>query len=169
MPIALALIKVRRMKTILLAAALTFSLSARAAESTSVDLKDGTGASIGSAKLKEGKKGVEIKLDVKGLTPGKHGMHLHETGKCDGPDFKSAGGHLNPDGKEHGLKNPKGAHEGDMPVITVDKDGKSKETVDAPFAKLADLHGKALVIHAQEDDQMTMASSGGRVACGLIP
>jgi Cu-Zn family superoxide dismutase len=170
MPIARALIKVRRMKTLLFAAALLFSLSARAAESTTVDIKDGTGASIGSAKLSETKKkGVEIKLDVKGLSPGKHGMHLHETGKCEGPDFKSAGGHLNPDGKEHGLKNPKGSHEGDMPVITADKDGKAKETVDAPFAKLADLHGKALVIHAQEDDQMTMASSGGRVACGLIP
>jgi Cu-Zn family superoxide dismutase len=170
MPTLWGLIKVRRMKTLLFAAALTLSLSARAAESINVDLKDGTGNSIGTAKLTETKKkGVEIKLDVKGLTPGKHGMHLHETGKCDGPDFKSAGGHLNPEGKEHGLKNPKGSHEGDMPVITADKDGKSKEKVDAPFAKLADLHGKALVIHAQEDDQMTMTSSGGRVACGLIP
>jgi superoxide dismutase, Cu-Zn family len=169
MPIATALIKVRRMKTLIFAAALTLSLSARAAESTKVDVKDTTGASIGSARLSDSKKGVEIKLNVKGLTPGKHGMHLHETGKCEGPDFKSAGGHLNPEGKEHGLKNPKGSHEGDMPVITADKDGKSKETVYAPFAKLADLHGKALVIHAQEDDQMTMTSSGGRVACGLIP
>jgi len=56
-----------------------------------------------------------------------------------------------------------------MPVISVSKDGKAKETVIAPFAKLADLHGKALVIHAKEDDQMTAASSGERVACGVIP
>ena len=155
------------MKTLLLAA-LAVSFSAGAAQSVKVDLKDGKGESIGTAKLSQAKKGVDIKLDVHGLTPGKHGMHLHETGKCDGPDFKSAGGHLNPEGKEHGLKNPKGSHEGDMPVITVGKDGKSKSKVNAPNAKLDDLHGKALVIHAQEDDQMTMASSGGRVACGVI-
>jgi len=112
---------------------------------------------------------VNIKVDVKGLTPGKHGIHLHETGKCEGPDFKSAGGHLNPDNKEHGLKNPKGPHEGDMPVMTASAKGTSRQTVNAPNAKLADLHGKALVIHAKEDDQMTAASSGERVACGVIP
>jgi Cu-Zn family superoxide dismutase len=157
------------MKTLLLLAALAVSSSARAAEPTTVQLKDGKGESIGTAKLSDASKGVDISLDVKGLTPGKKGMHLHETGKCDGPDFKSAGGHLNPEGKEHGLKNPKGSHEGDMPVITVGEDGRSTSKVNAPNAKLADLHGKALVIHEKEDDQMTMASSGGRMACGVIP
>jgi Cu-Zn family superoxide dismutase len=149
--------------------ALGLSFSAIAAETATVELKDAKGASIGTARLSDAKRGVEIKLDAKGLTAGKHGIHLHETGKCEGPDFKSAGGHLNPENKEHGLKNPKGAHEGDMPVISVRKDGKAKQTVNAPFAKLADLHGKALVIHAKEDDQMTAASSGERVACGVIP
>jgi len=149
--------------------ALGLSFSAAAAKSVTVELKDAKGASMGTARLSDAKRGVAIKLDAKGLTAGKHGIHLHETGKCEGPDFKSAGGHLNPENKEHGLKNPKGAHEGDMPVITVRKDGKAKETVIAPFAKLADLHGKALVIHAKEDDQMTAASSGERVACGVIP
>jgi Cu-Zn family superoxide dismutase len=157
------------MKTLLLLAALAISSSARAAESVSVDLKNAQGDPAGTAKLSDGKKGVQIKLDAKGLTPGKHGMHLHETGKCEGPDFKSAGGHLNPENKEHGLKNPKGAHEGDMPVITVNGKGNAKQTVTAPFAKLADLHGKALVVHAKEDDQMTAASSGDRVLCGVIP
>jgi Cu-Zn family superoxide dismutase len=157
------------MKTLLLLAALAVTSSARAAESTTVPLQNAKGESIGTAKLSEASKGVDIALDVKDLPPGKKGMHLHETGKCDGPDFKSAGGHLNPEGKEHGLKNPKGSHEGDMPVITVDKDGKSTSKVTAPNAKLADLHGKALVIHEKEDDQMTMASSGGRIACGVIP
>jgi superoxide dismutase, Cu-Zn family len=156
------------MKTLILMAALAFSFSATAAESISVDLKDAKGESAGTAKLSDGKKGVDIKLDAKGLAPGKHGIHLHEAGTCTGPDFKSAGGHLNPEHKEHGLKNPKGSHEGDMPVITADDKGNSTETVTAPFAKLADLHGKALVIHAKEDDQMTMPSSGDRVACGVI-
>ncbi len=149
--------------------ALGLSFSAAAANTVTVQLKDGKGDSVGTARLSDARHGVDIKLDAKGLTAGKHGMHLHETGKCEGPDFKSAGGHLNPENKEHGLKNPKGAHEGDMPVINVGRDGKAKETVNAPFAKLADLHGKALVIHAKEDDQMTAASSGERVACGVIP
>jgi Cu-Zn family superoxide dismutase len=158
------------MNTILvIAGTLMVSAAARGAESVTVELKNGQGEPAGSARLSDASKGVRIKLDAKGLTPGKHGMHLHETGACEGPDFKSAGGHLNPEHKEHGLKNPKGAHEGDMPVITADKDGKAKQTVTAPFAKLQDLHGKALVIHAKEDDQMTAQSSGDRVACGIIP
>lgn len=153
----------------MIAVSLGLSFSAAAAKSVTVQLKDAKGSSIGTARLSDAKRGVAIKLDAKGLTAGKHGIHLHETGKCEGPDFKSAGGHLNPENKEHGLKNPRGAHEGDMPVITVAGNGKAKETVTAPFAKLADLHGKALVIHAKEDDQMTAASSGDRVACGVIP
>jgi superoxide dismutase, Cu-Zn family len=153
----------------IIAVALGLSFPAAAANGVTVELKDAKGSSIGSARLSDAKRGVAIKLDAKGLTAGKHGIHLHETGKCEGPDFKSAGGHLNPENKEHGLKNPKGAHEGDMPVITVAGNGKVKQTVTAPFAKLADLHGKALVIHAKEDDQMTAASSGDRVACGVIP
>src|SRR3954454_20181513 len=155
--------------TRMIVVALAVSFSATAAQSVTVKLKDAKGGSAGTARLSDAKRGVDIKLDAKGLTPGKHGIHLHETGKCEGPDFKSAGGHLNPENKEHGLKNPKGAHEGDMHVISVSDDGKAKEKVNAPFAKLADLHGKALVIHAKEDDQMTAASSGERVVCGVIP
>jgi Cu-Zn family superoxide dismutase len=156
------------MKTLLFAA-LAVSLSATAAESVKVDLKNAKGDSVGNARLSDGAKGVEVKVDAKNLAPGAHGIHFHEAGTCEGPDFKSAGGHLNPEHKEHGLKNPKGSHEGDMPTISADKDGKSKDTVTAPFAKLADLHGKALIIHAKEDDQMTAASSGDRFACGVIP
>jgi superoxide dismutase, Cu-Zn family len=156
------------MKTLLLAA-MAVSLSAAAAESVKVDLKNGKGEPAGTATLSDAAKGVQVKLDAKGLASGAHGIHFHENGTCEGPDFKSAGGHLNPEHKEHGLKNPKGSHEGDMPTISADKDGKSKDTVTAPFAKLADLHGKALIVHAKEDDQMTAASSGDRFACGVIP
>jgi len=142
-----------------------------------VDLADGTGKAIGTATLTASSKGVSIKLDVHDLTPGSHAIHIHATPKCDGPDFKSAGGHFNPDNKKHGMKSPDGAHAGDMPNFTVGKDGKSKATVVAPGVTLGDdAHsvfsgeGTALVIHAKADDMKTdpAGNAGDRIACGVI-
>src|ERR1051326_2352175 len=72
-----------------------------------VDLKDAKGQSVGTATITEDKKGsgVTIKLNVKNLTPGEHAAHFHQTAKCEGPGFTSAGPHLNPDKKHHGLQN----------------------------------------------------------------
>jgi superoxide dismutase, Cu-Zn family len=142
-----------------------------AAGSVSVDLKNGKGEAAGTAQLTQEAKGVKVTLDLHGLAPGQHGIHFHEAAKCEGPDFKSAGGHLNPAGKEHGLDNPKGSHEGDMPNVDADAGGNIKASVTAPNAKLADLaKGTALVVHAKADDQKTnpSGSSGDRVACGVI-
>src|SRR5699024_9321067 len=78
---------------------------------------------IGTAKLSEESDGVHVKLKLEGLKPGLHGIHVHEMPVCKGEDFKSAGSHYNPEGKEHGLMNPEGAHLGDMPNIKADDDG----------------------------------------------
>ncbi len=142
-----------------------------------VELADGTGKAVGTATLTASSKGVSIKLDVHDLTPGEHAIHVHATPKCDGPDFKSAGGHFNPDNKKHGMKAEGGAHAGDMPNFTVGKDGKSKATVTAPGVTLGDdAHsvftgeGTALVIHAKADDMKTdpAGNAGDRIACGVI-
>jgi Cu-Zn family superoxide dismutase len=142
------------------------------------DLKDSKGEKIGEAKFTEMKEGVKVSVKVSGLTPGKHGIHIHQVGKCEGPDFKSSGGHFNPFGKKHGLENPQGAHGGDLPNLVVKKDGKAKAEFVAKGITLKGegdnslFHsgGTSLMIHASEDDEKTdpAGNSGARIVCGVI-
>ncbi|HYS43550.1 MAG TPA: superoxide dismutase family protein [Geobacteraceae bacterium] len=141
------------------------------------DIKDATGKTMGTATLTEEKKGVKIVLKVSGLSPGKHGFHLHEKGACDPPDFKSAGGHFNPFGKHHGAKNPEGKHAGDFPNLEVKENGTAEVTVVAEGATLKKgvgsllrEGGTAIVIHADPDDEMSdpAGNSGTRIGCGTI-
>ncbi len=141
-------------------------------------IKDSNGQPVGSAMLSQGPQGVAITVEVSKLPPGKHGIHIHAAGKCEPPDFKSAGGHFNPSGKKHGLKNPEGAHAGDLPNIEAGPDGKGKLEGTIAGATLgkedpASLFGPggtAVVIHADPDDEMTdpAGNSGARIACGVI-
>lgn len=115
-------------------------------------------------------------LEMRGMAQGTRAVHVHETGKCAAPDFASAGGHLNPDGKQHGLLNPAGPHAGDLPNISIGSDGTGRlETMNERLAlragaALLDSDGSALVVHAAADDFMTdpAGGSGARIACGLI-
>jgi Cu-Zn family superoxide dismutase len=112
---------------------------------------------------------AELKVQAKGLAPGVHGIHLHSVGRCEGPDFKSAGAHWNPGGRQHGLANPEGAHLGDLPNLTVAADGTATATFHVA-GDIADADGTALVIHADPDDNKTDPSgnSGARVACAVL-
>jgi superoxide dismutase, Cu-Zn family len=169
-------------KTSLAAATLLVAVSIATAKDTkpkpvTVKLQNGQGKSVGTATLSQAPNGVSIKLNLHDLTPGDHAIHVHQTAKCDGPDFKSAGGHFNPDGKHHGLQNPEGPHAGDIPNFVADAKGKSAATVVAPNVTLTDgPHsvftggGTALVIHAKADDGKTdpAGNAGDRIACGVI-
>lgn len=141
------------------------------------ELKDRDGKSIGMATFREVSGGVVIDVDVKGLTPGLHAVHVHAIGKCEGPAFTSAGGHFNPAQKKHGLRSAEGPHAGDMPNMYIAKNGTGRFEVLADNITLKtgdrsvfDADGSALVIHAGADDDMTdpTGNSGDRAACGVI-
>lgn len=143
---------------------------------------DATGATVGWARLVEDHAGiVHVNVHVNGLTPGLHGIHIHGVGACS-PTFAAAGGHYNPLAHEHGLLNSAGAHAGDLPNLIVNEDGighldatTDRVTLtDGPttlFDRTAGAIGSAIIIHANEDDQVTNATngnSGGRIACAVI-
>ncbi|GAA0500204.1 superoxide dismutase [Cu-Zn] [Salinibacillus aidingensis] len=143
-----------------------------------IDMYNPDGDSLGKATLAEDPNGVKITLNLSGLKPGLHGIHVHEFPKCDGPDFKSAGNHLNPDSKLHGLMHPEGPHLGDMPNIEADPDGKLSDVeVTVQEATLKDGkksllkgEGTSLIITEEQDDGITQpaGNSGKRMACGKI-
>ena len=136
-------------------------------------LKTATGADAGRATATEVAGGIRYTLDVKGLPAGTHGAHIHTVGRCDAPDFTTAGGHWNPTAMKHGSMNPQGPHEGDLPNLIVDSAGRGTIGMTVPGATMAqmlDADGAAIVVHAGPDDQMTDTSgnSGGRIACGVF-
>ena len=117
--------------------------------------------------------GVKVVADLEGLTPGKHGIHIHECGDCSAVDGTSAGGHFNPMSKDHGSPMGSMRHEGDMGNITADVNGKAHlEYVDKEisFEGMTSIIGRSVIVHKNEDDMQTQptGNAGARVACGVI-
>jgi Cu-Zn family superoxide dismutase len=134
------------------------------------------GAPVGTAELFGQGPALTISIALRGLPPGVHGVHLHMVGKCEGPGFTSAGGHLNPGGHQHGTENPAGAHLGDLPNVTIAADGRGAVQAtlpgarDANLAAIFDADGTAVVVHAMPDDYRTdpAGNAGARIACGVL-
>jgi Cu-Zn family superoxide dismutase len=165
-----------------LAGAFAVQSFAGGASQASATIIDASGATIGWARFVEDAAGtVHVNVHVTGLTPGLHGIHIHGVAACS-PTFAAAGSHYNPLARQHGLLNAAGAHAGDLPNLIVNEEGVAHldATTDrvtltngptSLFDTTAGAVGSALIIHANEDDQVTDATnggSGGRIACGVI-
>ena len=136
-------------------------------------LINASGQTIGTVRAWQTAGGVTFRVNASGLPHGVHGVHVHAVGKCDPPDFASAGPHWNPTGKKHGMSNPAGPHAGDLPNVVVKANGVLGATLvlsAASMSSLIDADGAALVIHAAADDNMTDPSgnSGARIACAVL-
>jgi superoxide dismutase, Cu-Zn family len=148
------------------------------AKPATAELKNAQGEVVGKVRVAPVRKGEGVRItgQVKSLPPGEHGIHIHMTGKCDPPDFTSAGGHFNPTNAKHSL-HTQGGHAGDLGNLTVAANGRAKIDLRIPNVTLAEgansllkEGGTALVIHANADDLKTdpTGNAGGRIACGVI-
>jgi len=153
---------------------------AQAAATATITGKGITGTAQFTERTQGTGKVVEISLTVKGLTPGKHGVHLHAVGKCD-PDFAAAGGHFDPgpaSNTDPDANHP--YHMGDVPNLEVGANGSgtmkamtTRVTLSDGPLSLFDADGTAIIIHGNEDQGITGApksgvSGGPRVACGVV-
>ncbi len=117
--------------------------------------------------------GVLVNVNISGLTPGKHGFHIHEFGDCSAKDGTSAGGHFNPDGHQHGSPHGYERHAGDMGNVTANQDGIAQLEYLDKHIKLNGSHsiiGYSVIVHKNEDDLSSQptGNAGPRVACGVI-
>jgi Cu-Zn family superoxide dismutase len=141
-------------------------------------MRNARGQMVGEAMATREGGVVKIRLTVRGFTPGTHGVHLHQAGRCEPPDFASAGPHWNPSGRQHGRMNPQGPHLGDLPNLQVHENGAGRIDFDiqvpagtaANANPLLDADGTSIVIHAAADDERTdpAGNSGARIACGVF-
>jgi Cu-Zn family superoxide dismutase len=116
---------------------------------------------------------VKVVADITGLTPGKHGFHIHEFGDCSSPDGNSAGGHFNPTSHHHGAPDATDRHAGDLGNIEADASGKAHLEISDKVMKLNgsdSIIGHAVIVHEKVDDLKTQptGNAGGRLACGVI-
>lgn len=140
----------------------------------------GTGPAIGAIVATDSKQGLVLTPMLTGLPPGPHGIHVHQNADC-GPkeqDGKAvpglaAGGHFDP----HATTRHRGpwqddGHKGDLPALAVNGDGAATDKLVAPHLKVADLKGRAIIIHAgadnYSDDPKALGGGGARIACGVV-
>ncbi len=156
---------------------LCFQSTALSADHTARAVLKGTdGQTVGTVMFAPVDQGVKVTAEITGLAKGTHAFHIHGTGVCEAPSFKSAGGHYNPGNKKHGFLSGMGPHAGDMPNITV-----SETTAYEWITDLVSLDatadntlfpesGAAIVIHENPDDYITdpAGKGGSRIACGVI-
>ena len=159
----------------LTAAVVTLSAAMASAQdmgTATAELKNAQGQSVGQVEFRDTPHGVIVTGELTGLPEGPHGFHIHEVGACE-PPFTSAGGHFNPEGRQHGMANDEGKHAGDLPNIHVPASGEvtvEHFAVGLTLEALLGEDGSAVVIHAGSDDHATdpTGNAGDRIACGVV-
>lgn len=137
-------------------------------------LVSGEGGGVsGTVKFTQQRQGVRVQADVKGLTPGPHGFHVHEKGDLSKSDFTSAGGHFNPTGHPHASRSAPERHIGDLGNLQAGRDGRATADFVDTKLRLAGPHsiiGRAVIVHEKADDLKSQPTgdAGGRVAGGVI-
>lgn len=147
-----------------------------AGASAIAELKFTDDAAAGTVRFYRIRDEVQVLAILTGIEQGTHAVHLHTTGSCEGPNFTSAGGHLNPGGMQHGTSNPAGPHMGDLPNVEISGRGTGSFTAvlrgnaDQVMNALLDADGSAVVVHEDEDDYLTdpTGNAGSRIACGVV-
>jgi superoxide dismutase, Cu-Zn family len=154
--------------------------AAQPGASAVAEVRDPTGRIVLNAEFREGSGEVSVRITVPDPPPvmtNTHGLHIHETGRCDPPDFRTAGAIFNPSGKAHGLQNPSGPMLGDLPNLQLDVAAAAGYTATLTGATLGsgasallDTDGSALVLFRGGDDGRSQpeGNAGGRIACGII-
>ena len=127
----------------------------------------------GYVKFTQAKEGVEAFAEIKGLKPGKHGLHIHEHGDCSAPDFSTAGAHYNPTDKKHGGPDSEERLVGDLGNIIAQQDGTAfYERIDSTISLNGpnSIVGRSIVIHSAPDDLISQpaGNSGNKIGCGVI-
>jgi Cu-Zn family superoxide dismutase len=171
-------------KLLLTGGLLAAPASALAAKSVKVPIHHidakGVGKSAGSITIKETKEGLELSTNLKGLPAGEHGFHLHENGSCDTADKdgvptpgQAAGAHYDPEATKAHKGPAGGGHKGDLPKLEIDEKGAAKGKLAVAGLTLADVTGRALMIHEGGDNYADapkpLGGGGARIACGVIP
>jgi Cu-Zn family superoxide dismutase len=172
------------MRTALITMFVAGALAAPALAQQGIDTFEGPivgakGQPIGKVSIRSGENATVLRITISagGLTPGWHGAHFHQVGDCsDTGQFQLSKGHVNHESAKHGLLNPDGPDEGDLPNLYANADGSVNAEVSSEGIVLMgeqglkDADGSALVIHANEDDHFNqpIGNAGGRVACAVI-
>jgi len=149
----------------------------RPQEAATAEMLGMNGKPIGTLRLTQESDGVRLSGRLTGLPAGPHALHIHATGQCHGPDFKSAGGHFNPYNRKHGTQNKDGPHAGDLPNFIAAADGSAEINCVATLVTLRPgknslfpAGGTCVVVHEKPDDEITdpTGNAGERIACGVI-
>ena len=159
--------------TFLAAAISAASGSAFAADETKAIavLSSASGSQVtGTVTFTKSGNAVQVVAEVSGLTPGKHGFHVHEFGDCSAADAATAGSHFNPTKDPHAGHDADKRHMGDLGNLEADASGKARLDLSDKKIKIEQIIGKAVIVHEKADDLKTQPTgdAGGRVACGVI-